>query len=442
LNLNIILRVSQTSPLIMLNQQAVPKIITFLIAVLPIMTLSQIGYASAAFFSLMLLSAYLCITRFEVSGVVLYLSQYRMMLLALFVSALVVLISGAHHNQVSGSDLERSLRLAAGVTVLLAAFLRVPSNLLKQAVWGVTISVWVSSGYVLWTIWTNPIEPRPDLSFIHNAVTFGNLMFLATSITAFSIMWNLTRFKRAEPFFKILTVVVGLGGVALTQTRGAWLAAPCFILIGAVLIYPRLGWRQLSVSVGLSLILLIGVFAVNPVMRERIVEGQNEVIECMSNNPLAKTSLCIRLQLWRASLITLRENILLGSGSTANFPSTLKVLAEQNLVSQFTASEFGEPHSEIMQSLSAYGLFGLVSLILVYLAPAFLFIKRLRSAIGHSERTAAAMGLALCTGFFIFGLTELMFRNMHVVSYYAALNAWLLALSDSNHLVLSRESEA
>lgn len=425
----------------MVNQQLIPKIITVLIAALPIMTLSQIGHASAVFFGLMLLGAYLCIIRIEVSGAVLYLSQYRTMLLALFASALVVLISGTYHKQISGSDLERSLRLASGVAILVATFLRIPSGLLKQAVWGVAISVWVSLGYVLWTIWTNPLEPRPDLSFIHNAVTFGNLMLIATTITAFSLSWSLSRFKRVETLFKILTVAAGLTGVGLTQTRGAWLAAPFFLLIGAVLIYRQIGWKQLAVSLGLTLILLIGVFATSPVMRERVVMGQNEVIECTSSNPLADTSICIRLQLWRASLITLRKNMLLGSGSTANFPNTLKVLAEQNLVSQYTATEFGEPHSEMMQSLSAYGLLGWLSLMLVYLTPAFLFIRRLRTAAGQSERAAAAMGLALCTGFLIFGLTELMFRNMHVVSYYAALNAWLLALSDPNHQLLSTQNQ-
>jgi O-antigen ligase len=176
-------------------------------------------------------------------------------------------------------------------------------------------------------------------------------------------------------------------------------------------------------------------------MRERLAMAQDEVIECTSSNPLAVTSVCIRLQLWRASLLSLRENLLLGSGSTANFPNTLKVLAEQNLISQYAANEFGEPHSEIMQSLSAFGLLGLLSLMLIYLAPALMFLKRLRSSADQPERVAAAMGLALCTGFIIFGLTELMFRNMHVIGYYAALNAWLLAISDPNHKFLSARQQ-
>lgn len=421
-------------------QQAVFKVITALIAALPILTLSQIGHASAAFFSLMVLSAYICIARFEKHQAFLYFHQYRFLLPAFLASAIVVLISGAYHNQISGPDLERSLRLAAGIAVLLGACLRIPADLLKQAVWGLAISVWISLGYILWTLWSNPLAPRPDLSFIHNAVTFGNLMLTTVAITAYSLAWKLTRFKRIEIFFKILTVIAGLIGVALTQTRGTWLAAPFFILIGAMLISRRIGWRQLAISLGISLILLTGVFTTSPVMRERIIMAQNEVIECTSSNPLAVTSICIRLQLWRVSLVTLRENLWLGSGSTATFPDTLKALAEQKIISQYTASEFGEPHSEIMQRLSAFGLLGFAALMLIYIAPSYVFIKRLRSDVGKPERAAAAMGLSLCTGFFIFGLTELMFRNMHVVSYYAALNAWLLALSDPNLKILSAKN--
>lgn len=426
----------------MVNQPLIHKVMTILIAALPVMTLSQIGHTSAAFWSLMIIGSYLCLARIEASGLALYFSQYRALLFALLVNVVVVLISGTYHDQISGSDLERSLRLAAGLALLLAALLRIPFFILMQAIWGVILSVWVALGYVLWTIWTNPLEARPDLSFIHNAVTYGNLVILATAFTAYSITWNLTRFKKVETFLKVLTIFAGLAGVALTQTRGAWLTAPFFILIGAVLIYRQLNWKHVIISLGLSVILLMVVFATSPVMRERITMAQDEVIECTASNPLAVTSICIRLQLWRASLLSLRENPLLGSGSTANFPNTLKVLAEQNLVSQYTATEFGEPHSEMMQSLSAYGLLGLISLILVYLTPALLYFRRLRSSTDEPERTAAAMGLALCTGFLIFGLTELMFRNMHVVSYYAALNAWLLALSDPNYKLLSARQQA
>ena len=425
----------------MVNQLLIQKVMTILIAALPVMTLSQIGHTSAAFWGLMVLGSYLCLARLDASGLVLYLSQYRALLFALFANVFVVLISGAYHDQISGSDLERSLRLAAGLALLLAALLRIPFFILRQAIWGVILSVWVALGYVLWTIWTNPLEPRPDLSFIHNAVTYGNLVMLATAFTAYSIPWNLTRFKKAETILKILTIFAGLAGVALTQSRGAWLTVPCFVLIGAALVYRQLNWKKVIISLGLSVTLLIGVFATSPMMRERLAMAQDEVIECTSSNPLAVTSVCIRLQLWRASLLSLRENLLLGSGSTANFPNTLKVLAEQNLISQYAANEFGEPHSEIMQSLSAFGLLGLLSLMLIYLAPALMFLKRLRSSADQPERVAAAMGLALCTGFIIFGLTELMFRNMHVIGYYAALNAWLLAISDPNHKFLSARQQ-
>lgn len=413
-------------------QQAAPKLFTLIIAAIPIMMLSQIGHASAGFFGLMFLGSYVCLTQFEASKAILYFSHYRNLLLALFASTAVVLISGIHHHQISGSDLERSLRLAAGVALVLAACLRIRAELLRHAVWGIAISVWVALGYVLWVFWSNPHE-RPDLSFIHNAVTFGDLMLLATVITAYAMVWNLTRFKKVEIFFKALTVLAGIAGVTMTQTRGAWLAAPFFILIGAILIYRRVSWKKLAISFGLTLVLMAGVLVVNPVMRERVVMAHDEATECMSSNPLAVNSVCIRLQLWQAALVNLRENLWLGSGSSATFPDTLKALAEQKKVSTYVASEFGEPHSDVMQRVSAYGLLGFVTLMLVYLGPGYLFIRRLRSSDSQAERTAAAMGIALCTGFFIFGLTELMFRNMHVVSYYAALNGWLLALSDPNH---------
>jgi O-antigen ligase len=71
----------------------------------------------------------------------------------------------------------------------------------------------------------------------------------------------------------------------------------------------------------------------------------------------------------------------------------------------------------------------LVAFLLMYFVPAVMFAMRLRTHIPLETRVAAAMGLSVCAGFIAFGLTEAMFRSMRMLSFYAVLVAWLLALS-------------
>ena len=412
------------------RQTSITQSFALLIALLPIMVLSEIGRASAAFILLMCLSSYVCIIKFERNKAIYYFKNYRYLLVALFFSAAVILVSSTYHGKFSGSDFERALRLGAGVALLLGASLSLDIKVLKQAVWGFLIAVWVSIYYVVIATLAS-FPKRPNLDFIHNAVTYGNLLLIATAISAFSIGWRLTPYKSAELIFKILSVIVGLIGLLLTQTRGAWLAVPIFIMIGSLIFFRNLDWKKLIVSLGLALLVLIGTFTASSSLRDRLATGFHETKECMSTDTLAFSSMCNRIQLWHASLLMFKQNPLLGSGSTANFSKALPFFAEQKIVSQQVAKEFGEPHSEFMQQLSAFGLLGFIALLMVYVAPGYVFLRRIRFLKGDlSSKIGAGIGLSVCTGFFIFGLTELMFRTMHMVSLYAVMVGWALALSD------------
>jgi O-antigen ligase len=228
----------------MLRQISIAQGFAFLIALLPITVLSEIGYTSVAFILLMCLSSYICILKFERNKAIYYFTNYRYLLVALFLNAAVILVSSTYHGKFSGSDLERALRLGGGVALFLGASLNLNINVLKQAVWGFLISVWVATYYVVVASFANFPE-RPDLDFIHNAVTFGNLLLVVTAISAFSLGWRLTPYKNSELIFKALTVIVGLIGLVLTQTRGAWLAVPVFILIGSLIAYRNINWKKL-----------------------------------------------------------------------------------------------------------------------------------------------------------------------------------------------------
>ena len=117
-----------------------------------------------------------------------------------------------------------------------------------------------------------------------------------------------------------------------------------------------------------------------------------------------------------------------GLGGTNHFQDALKEQAKQGRVSTKTAAQFGEPHNDVILMLAGYGLLGGIALVVVYIAPAVMFVRRFQLAEPDRVRAAAAMGLALTLGFAIFGMTELMFRGMRTVGMYSAILAWLIAL--------------
>lgn len=278
---------------------------------------------------------------------------------------------------------------------------------------------------------------RPDVPE-YNAVSYGNLLLMITTVTAFSFGWKLTPFPQAEKFAKLIMVLAGVSGFVLTQTRSGWLATPFFIFFAILCFKNKYSIKKLLTILTLSFAALITLFSTNKTLVTRAEYAASEFKECL-NNPLSFTSTCVRIQLWRASWELFKDRPLLGTRGGQHFNVNLKPLIEKGIVNQQVFEQgFGEPHNDLFYMMASYGSLGLISLLLIYFSPAYLFFRRLHKNYSQDIRIAAAMGLCVCIGFFISGLTETMFRGMRTMGFYAVTIAWLLALSDP--VFIRRES--
>ena len=205
---------------------------------------------------------------------------------------------------------------------------------------------------------------------------------------------------------------------------------PFFLLIWLVLNHFVKRPVRLFAALVLLLCVCATVVMLIPKMNERTRDVFNEVSECMTTNPVALTSVCIRLQLWRTSMDIFYENPWLGIGRRTDFQPALITRVDKGMILPFVAQEFGEPHNDMIMILATQGLIGGLALLLIYFAPAVIFVRRLTSKQSMNTRVAAAMGVAVCLGFAIFGLTELMFRGMRTIGFYSVMVGSLLALSD------------
>lgn len=399
-------------------------LITFLVALLPVLTLT-VGGGSGLFYLLMLIC--LCVA---VSAAATHrrapLRPYRWLILALCLPLAAVLLSQSLNGHWEGPGIERGLRVALGFPILLAGFLLIDRERLRHIAWGPPIAGIAATAIVCYL--AGPTLQRPPTPQF-NAVGYGNLMLLMAVLTLFSLGWQLTSHRRVERALKIVAATLTCLGFVLTQTRTGWMAIPVFAAIGIALAGGlQRPMRALGALVGIGLIAL-AIGASSPALRDRVAQGVQEIHECMTVAPTADTSMCIRLQLWGAAWHAIETDPWSGIDGRATFADVLRQRAEAGQVSAFVARDFGEPHNDLLLATATNGLLGGVALLLLYFAPAGVFIYRLRRCVPQAQRVAAAMGLAVCLGFAIFGLTELMFRGMRTVSLYVTFIALFIALS-------------
>ena len=412
----------------MSNKQKIDSlIVATLIGIQPVFMLS-VGYTSTIFYILSFVCLTLCFSR--KGGITATIDdwlRYKWLGICLSFSIFVVLMVAIVDQRMLGSALERSVRVCFGLLFVLSACLSLEPRSLRQSVWGIGLSSFFSAVISFWLAW--PDFSRPDVPE-YNAVSYGNLALLTSVITILSLGWKLTKHQKIEISLKLIIITSGIFGFILTQTRSGWVAVPFFIFIGMLLIKNNYSIQRLM-GIFISLIFIAFVaFASSKTLVDRAHNAAEEINECIVQ-PLSNTSICIRLQLWRASWEMFKQDPFLGIGGADRFGEELKLLSEKNIVSKFIIDEgFEEPHNDIFYAMASYGSLGLISILLLYIAPGWIFAKRLLSRESMNLRVAAAMGLTVCVGFFIFGITELMFRGMRTMGFYAVTIAWLLALSD------------
>ncbi len=399
-----------------------------LIGVMPLLMLTEIGHSSSAWYVLVGTCLIICLTREGgYKKTVSALHPYRWVIAAFMFSLVPAVLNLLRFQAMPGAEVERALRMILGCVLVLGAVLTMRPQVVRRISWGFVVAGLISCAYVFWPNERDlgrPVTPE------YNSVTYGNLMLLLGVLIMYATRWSLTSWPRAERFFKWLVVVVVLTGFVLTQTRTGWLALPFFLLIWLVLNNFVKRPARLIAALALLVCVCAASLMLIPKMNERAREGYNEVSECMTTNPLAFTSVCIRLQLWRTSMDMFYQNPWLGIGRRVDFQPELQTRVDKGMLLPFVAEDFAEPHSDMIMSLATQGLIGGLALLLIYFSPAVVFVRRLAASRSINTRTAAAMGLAVCLGFAIFGLTELMFRGMRTIGFYSVMIGCLLALSD------------
>ncbi len=396
-------------PLSIVSNQKLPSTLFYVLVLLGLIVLAQRRFAGT-----------------------LALSKHNYAWLTAMGAPLLALIWSAIYNgKIEGLDLEVALRFLLGSWLLFLAYSQLPKIGLQKALMGFYAACAVASLFVFYLAINDP--GRPQTSVVYNAVGYASITVLLASIVAFSLKIsnnNGATYKSAVVIKSIL-VLAALYAVVLTMTRTAWVAVPAFILIGAALYKPPKKLTQL-IWVALLAILVIGaITASSEQLRNRIATGFEQISTCTGAQATSDNSMCIRLQLWRASADMIAKRPLAGTGSKRYFNDYL--VAEdysQGKVSEYVAKGWGEPHNDLLLYLTSFGIPGGIALLLVYLVPAWHFMRRMYASNPHGVRAAAAMGLAVCLGFMIFGLTETMFRSMRTVSFYSMCMAFFMALSN------------
>jgi O-antigen ligase len=250
-----------------------------------------------------------------------------------------------------------------------------------------------------------------------------SLVFVVFSLNAILVLRKKTRWLK---FLLVLAACMGLAACLFTQVRGSWLAIPVLILAYCVYLY-RAGRSKY-----LYTLLLLGVIAILGAAQTQIVQSRAQLI---TNNIEryqqgdGNSSVGARIGMFKAALILIKQKPVFGHGLNSYARKATEIRKKTPNMS-IHVGMWANPHNEILQVLVEKGLIGLFTLLLLFAAPAYLFIKALRNPTDSNsdqQITYYAMsGLGLLIVYIVAGQSVALFEH-DVFNHFFALMVLLFA---------------
>lgn len=394
---------------------SVPAVLAVVaIAILPAFMLSVRGAAFLAF-SLLLAAALWSMLASPADVMVRVRAmwrEHRWVILSMAAMPTAMLISA-----LLNPEAPRNVPFAYGRLWLFAfvlfALLQLRPRQLQSVQWGCVAGALAS---LVWAYLELRAGRAGTVGAFSNAIPFGNLSLLMGLFSLISIGWSK---GDGWPLIVLRLVAGGAGLYAsyLSQSRGGWIAIPVLLLI-AVATLRHVSWKKRLTALLVFFALLAAVCVSSSMVRTRFGQAMEDLHAYQAGR--TDTSVGIRFQLWKAATLMLTRHPFAGVGRGA-FHDKLQALHAEGVVTK-DAAIYEHAHNEFLYNGATLGVLGLGALLALYLAPAAYF---LRAALCDDRilRTTGAMGLTLCVGFILFGLTEVMFIIAQTVVFYSVMVA-------------------
>ncbi len=254
-------------------------------------------------------------------------------------------------------------------------------------------------------------RPSADVNPMRYAV-------VALLMACFGINYWLA-FKSKSILLKIClmtSILFGLIACVLTQTRGVWLAIPLLSLVYCGYLFQLGSIKRLMIAMLAVFTLLC--FSFQSVFVQNRLDHTVKNIERYQNGDKG-SSLAVRLDMFKVSLLMVQEKPLLGHGLGV-FKVKSKEIRESGRIGDGVHRQVGirkTPHNEFFQALVERGVVGLFVTFLLFLVPGIIFYRALRQ-VSESTVFYGLSGMTLLLVFAVAGQTGTLFNHNLFTNFY------------------------
>lgn len=383
-------------------------IAAFLLLTYPGLMFAVKGGMNGAFLLLLILSAWSLRPSWD--------RETTIYLLAMASLPVAILLSQSYHHHYSGHPYDASSRFLLGVPVFMM-LRNMRFNVIAMVQYGFPLAT--IAGFLMLKQIGDGRYGISTLDLIH----FGDFALVMGVLSVLSTDW-VGRDAPLLRLFKIIGFAAGAYASVVSGSRGGWIAMPVILMI---FIYFRMGKVSFRALLMVPLMLVIAgliAYALSHEIHHRVDDLFGDMASLQKGNP--DTSTGIRLQLFRAAAEVFVKNPVFGVGPEG-FAGEMDAMQKAGVVTPMAAGlGRGEVHNELLSRAAGMGIFGLIAMLAIYLVPAGIFCRSMRSSIAK-VRQSGMLGLVFVTSFMVFGLTAETLNLTMASAFYSLTVAVLLA---------------
>jgi len=244
----------------------------------------------------------------------------------------------------------------------------------------------------------------------------GPIAFGGISITLGIMCISAVVFSQSNKFtiFMILGFIFGSIASILSGSRGAWLALlSCFVYF----IWSNPIPLSVRHRIIVSLIFVLTILACYQIPDIQLrVDYAIQSIDAYFNQNIVTTSSGLRLETWKAGLIVFSENPVFGIGE-GNFTAAITNLANTGEIAPLLPTLIAHIHNEYLSAAMHRGVFGLLSLLILFLFPLWVFKQGLLASNG-TPKILLISGIMLILCSMTISLSDVFFQHHNQTLFF------------------------
>ena len=239
-----------------------------------------------------------------------------------------------------------------------------------------------------------------------NAMRYGNIS-LVLAVIPLVAMLMLRNKASSLKFFLIAASVLGLAACFITQSRGALLSIPFLALLYGIYLY-RAGHPRFLMTLAMGAVLIVAVGS----QQERVQRSLTSIDRYLQGD--SGSALGARFDMFKAAGILIKERPIWGHGLNRYSPLATEI-RKNTPGMNYEVGLWANPHNEILQVMVEKGAIGLITLLLLFAAPGYLFLQALNGAddsvLGQKIKFYAMSGLSLLVVYAVAGQSVALFEH-------------------------------